>query len=161
MTPHGSPKGPQNPPKWSPKACPGESLNASPILTPFFHIFHYFSNMAMCCKYNKYHIETTFFICTRGQRKSKKSTPKTPQIHSKNHSKISPKPHPNRDPEKALQKVLQFAQKYEKWTKMGPEKRCNQVPFSSFWNFGAPLGTHMAPRASKRGPRKPPRGNLD
>ena len=158
VTPHGSPKGTQNPPKWSPKACPGESQNASPILTHFFNMFHYFSNMAMCCKRNKYHIETTFFICTHGPRKSKKNTPKTPQSHSKNHSKISPKPNPNRDPEKALQKVLQFAQKYQHLTKMGSRKRV-QTPlffiiFEHWGTSGHPHGPQSFQKRSKEASKR-------
>ena len=123
VTPQGSPKGPQNPPKWSPKACVGESQSAPRILTTFFHIFHQFSNMAMCCKCSKYHIETTCFTCTRGQRKSRKNIPKTPQIHSKNHSKISPKPNSNRDPEKNAPKSASKCDKVPKMVQNGVPKK--------------------------------------
>ena len=113
VTPQGSPKGPQNPPKWSSKACPRESQSAAPILTTFFHIFHSFSNMAMCCKHSKYHIETTSFPCTRVQRKSKKK-------HSKNTSNSLQKPLKN-------QSQTQFKQRPRKSAPKSASK-CDKVP---------------------------------
>ena len=106
--------------------------------------------MAMCFKYSKYHIETTFFTCTRGQRKSKKSIPKTLQIHSKNHSKISPKPNPNRDPEKALHKVLQSAKKYPKWSKMGSRKVVQAAPFFVLFDHWDPPGHPHGPQSIQK-----------
>ena len=44
--------------------------------------------------------------------------------------------------------------------KWGPQKERKIDNFSLFLSIGTPLGTHMAPRASKRGPRKPPSLNF-
>ena len=104
----------------------------------------------MCCKHSKYNIQTTFFTCTRGQRKSKKNTPKTPQIHSQNHSKINPKPSSNRDTEKALQKVLQIAKKYQKWSKMGSLKRERGTPFFVIFEHWDPSGHPHGPQSFQK-----------
>ena len=80
--------------------------------------------------------------------------PKTVKIESPNGSKTKTQ---KKQPPKSI-KSRQITKNAPKW---GPENWCKHLPFSYFLSIGAPLGTHMAPRASKRGPRKPPRGNLE
>ena len=86
--------------------------------------------------------------------KHSKMTPKTVKIESPNGSKTKT---PKKQPPKSI-KSRKMTKNVPKW---GPQRRVIEVTFSSFLSIGAPLGTHMAPRASKRGPRKPPRGNLE
>ena len=102
-----------------------------------------------------------FFFDTYLKKQSKKA--------SKKHSKMIPKTvkieSPNDAKTKTLKKQLPKSIKFGKMTqnmpKWGPKPRVMEVTFSSFWSIGAPLGTYMAPRPSKRGPRKLPRGNLE
>ena len=126
-------------------------------MTLIFNIFHYSSDMAMCCKHSKYHIETTFFTCTSGQRTSQKSIPKTPQIHSKNHSKISPKPNSNRDPEKALQKVFQSATKYRKCAKMGSPTEGYRSHFFVIFEHWDPPGHPHGPQSLQKRSQEAPK----
>ena len=59
---------------------------------------------------------------------------------------------PKKQPPKSI-KSRKITKNVQKW---GPQRRVMEVTFSSFLSIGVPLGTHMAPRASKRGPMKPP-----
>ena len=108
--------------------------------------------MAMCCKHSKYHIETTFFTCTRRHSKSKKSTQKIPQIRSKNDQKSVPKAVQKESLKKRTTKSFKFRKKSKNGPKLGPKKRGVTVPNFVILSFGVPLGTYMAPRPSKRGP---------
>ena len=145
-------------PKWNPrggqngaqKRPPGESQNASSILTPFFHIVHYFSNMAMCCKRSKYHIETTFFICTHGQRKSKKK-------HSKNISNSLQKPLKNQSqtkskqrPRKSAPKSASICAKVPKMDQHGSRKSVQALPFFVIFEHWGTSGHPHGPQSFQK-----------
>ena len=85
----------------------------------------------------------------KASKKHSKMIPKTVEIESPNDSKT-------KILKKQLLKSTKLAKMIQNMPKWGPQKMSLEVPFSSFLSIGAPLGTHMAPRASKRGPRKPP-----
>ena len=89
----------------------------------------------------------------KASRKHAKMIPKTVKIESPNGSKT-------RTQKKQPPKTIKSRKNTKNVPKWGPQKGRKIDHFSSFLSIGAPLGTHMAPRASKRGPRKPPSLNF-
>ena len=87
--------------------------------------------------------------------------------HSKNITNSRQKPLQNQAQSQSKQRsskivcrVFQIPKKYQKRVKMGSQKKGNSAPFWYFLIIGIALGTHMAPRASKRGPRQHPKLNF-
>ena len=101
-----------------------------------------------------------FHLHTRSKKIKKK--------HSKNTSNSLQKPLKNQSqtkfkqrPRKSAPKSALNCEKVPKMVQNGvPKRREGSTIFRYFLSIGTPLGTHMAPRASKRGPRKPPSLNF-